>query len=352
MFLENYVRYTFVRYGVPYVVAIECFDGPSRYRKIACKDADKVAHPLSQIAEARRRLAADGARGAGAQHDRPSGDAVSTVFTYHPPGEFPRTGSKVKTGVVDYTVYSKIRFPMADAPAFANTQFARSEGSPQNYLYPWRDNFCEPRAFFVGQCASGLGHQGQDIRPAYCRQRGPGARCEPYQHDVVAVRDGIVMRAPGQQAIYLVVNAPNERFRVRYLHMSPKRLDADGMVSGRAVKEGEVIGKVGNYWYRERRHHLSPAFRPAGADQIRLGLRQSLHDAGGGLRAADPRPRPGTARGRRPTAALRSVAPVPTPAPADPPLPPQNPPPVAAKPTETDGRIAGHRSNRHRAAAP
>ena len=41
------LRYTFVRYGVPYVVAIECFDGPSRYRKIACKDADKVADPLS-----------------------------------------------------------------------------------------------------------------------------------------------------------------------------------------------------------------------------------------------------------------------------------------------------------------
>src|SRR6516225_8293395 len=30
-FLENYVRYTFVRYGVPYVVAIECSDGRSRF---------------------------------------------------------------------------------------------------------------------------------------------------------------------------------------------------------------------------------------------------------------------------------------------------------------------------------
>ena len=38
MFLENYVRYTFVRYGVPYVVAIECFDGGSRFRKISCRD--------------------------------------------------------------------------------------------------------------------------------------------------------------------------------------------------------------------------------------------------------------------------------------------------------------------------
>jgi Peptidase family M23 len=249
VFLENYARYSFVRHGVTYVVAIECFDGPSRYRKIACKDADKVAIRVLKSLKLIGGLPQEAPEAPAAKTiDRPA--AVSTVFTYYPPGEFMRSGAKAKIGVVDYTVYARIRFPMADAPAFANTQFARSEGSPQNYLYPWHDNFCEPRAFFVGQCGSGLGHQGQDIRPAYCRQRGPGARCEPYQHDVVAARDGIVMRAAGQQAIYVVANAPNERIRVRYLHMSPKQLDADGMVNGRVVKEGEVIGKVGNYWYR------------------------------------------------------------------------------------------------------
>lgn len=250
MFLENYVRYTFVRYGVPYVVAIECFDGPSRFRKIACKDADKIAirflQALRVVGGAPRQGPAAPAPGT---IDRPA--AQSSVFTYHSPGEFASAGRKGKAGVVDYTVYSRIRFPMADAPAFANTQFARSEGSPQNYAYPWRDNFCENRAFFVGQCAGGLGHQGQDIRPASCKQRGPGARCEPYQHEVVAVRDGIVLRAPGQMGIYISVNAPNERVRFRYLHMQPKQLDAEGFVSGRVVKEGEVIGKVGNYWYRE-----------------------------------------------------------------------------------------------------
>jgi hypothetical protein len=140
---------------------------------------------------------------------------------------------------------------MAEAPAFANTQFARSEGAPQNYAYPWHDNFCENRAFFVGQCATGLGHQGQDLRPGSCKQRVPGARCEPYHHDVVAVRDGIVLRAPGQMALYIVTNKQNERIRFRYLHMQPRYLDADGYVSGRAVKEGQVIGQVGNYWYRE-----------------------------------------------------------------------------------------------------
>jgi hypothetical protein len=34
--------------------------------------------------------------------------------------------------------------------------------------------------------------------------------------------------------------------------MLPRQFDADGMLSGRAVREGEVIGKVGNFFKRER----------------------------------------------------------------------------------------------------
>jgi murein DD-endopeptidase MepM/ murein hydrolase activator NlpD len=285
-FLENYVRYTFVRYGAPYVVAIECFDGGSRYRKIACRDADKVAvrflKALRVVGGAPQpqppTIAAD-------TIDRPA--EQSTVFTYHSPGDIiPGTGFRSKSGVADYTVYSKIRFPIADAPAFANSQsfmnwgnceatgryglgrlggigayrcrvnaqpLISDESAADNYSYPWRDNFCETRHFYVGQCPGGLGHQGQDIRPASCKQRVQGAnRCEPYLHDVVAVRDGAVLRAPGQEALYIVVNAPNERVRFRYLHMQPKQVDAAGMVSGTFVREGEVIGKVGNFFKRER----------------------------------------------------------------------------------------------------
>jgi hypothetical protein len=286
MFLENYVRYTFVRYGVPYVVAIECFDGGARFRKMSCRDADKVAIRFLKAL----RVAG------GTPQTRPEGIAAdtidrpaeqSTVFTYHSPGNIlPGTGFKRKGGVADYTVYSKIRFPLADAPAFANSQSFMNwgnceatgrygagtvdgvrayrcrvngqtlivdESAAENYSYPWRDNFCETRYFYVGQCPGGLGHQGQDIRPATCKQRIQGAnRCEPYLHDVVAVRDGAVLRAPSQEALYIVVNAPNERIRFRYLHMLPKQFNADGMVSGRLVREGEVIGKVGNFFRRER----------------------------------------------------------------------------------------------------
>ena len=76
-----------------------------------------------------------------------------------------------------------------------------------------------------------------------------------------------MLRAPGQEALYIVVNAANERIRLRYLHMSPQQFDANGMVSGRFVREGEVIGKVGNFFQARARHDLSPSFRHAGADK-------------------------------------------------------------------------------------
>jgi murein DD-endopeptidase MepM/ murein hydrolase activator NlpD len=286
MYLENYVRYTFVRYGVPYVVSIECSDGALRFRKISCRDAHKVAVRFLKAL----RIAGGMPRPrpetiAAGTIDRPAEE--STVFSYRSPGDIiPGTGFKRKGGVADYTVYSKIRFPIAEAPAFANSQsfmnwgnceatgrswagrlggaaayrcrlsgqtLVSDESAADNYSYPWRDNFCEHRNYYVGQCPAGLGHQGQDIRPATCKQRIQGAnRCEPYLHDVVAARDGAVLRAPKQEALYLVVNAPNERIRFRYLHMQPKQFDAEGLVSGRLVHEGEVIGKVGNFFKRER----------------------------------------------------------------------------------------------------
>jgi hypothetical protein len=284
IYLESSARYIFTRYGVPYVVSIECNDGGMRFHKMSCRDADKVAIRILRSLQV--------AGGTPQPHagpvtpdtiDRPQ--AESSTFTYHSPGDLlPGSGMRGHSGRADYTVYSKMRFPLAEAPAFANSQSFNHWGDCDqtgrlgigqlgktsiyrcrvnslplmadesfNYTYPWRDNFCEHRSFFVGECPGGLGHQGQDIRPSSCTQRIEGAnRCEPYQHDVVAARDGIVLRAPGEIALYIVTNTTNERVRFRYLHMFPKFLDQDRMVSGRAVHEGEVVGKVGNFLRRER----------------------------------------------------------------------------------------------------
>ncbi|HVG51898.1 MAG TPA: M23 family metallopeptidase [Xanthobacteraceae bacterium] len=276
---ESYVRYAFNRYGVSYVVSMLCADGPARGRWLACKDADRViARFLDSI------------KFAGGAPQPPLADPVNTInrpmaqsddFTYAPPGQIlSNTGFRKLGGNSDYTVYAKMTFPMAQAPAFANSQsflhwgncdftgrtspssrkgapyrckvndkpLVFDESAAENRTYPWRDNFCEHRHFFVGQCPGGQGHQGQDIRPTTCQLRNDGAdRCTAYNDDVVAVRDGIIMRTPGREAMFLIVNVPGERIRFRYLHMNPKKLDADGLVNGRKVRNGEVIGKVGNF---------------------------------------------------------------------------------------------------------
>jgi len=277
--IESRVRYTFERFGVPYVVAIICFDGPSSSRRLSCREADKVAlrflNALNYVG---------GAPPSGAANlepntiDRPT--AVSPEFTYFAPGDLiPGTGVHGQTGRADPTVYAKIHFPLAQPPAYAVSQSFMNWGNcdltgrvslggrgdnatyhcrvndkplfndeAKNFAYPWRDNFCEHRTYEVGQCPAGVGHQGQDIRPATCLERDPAAgRCEPYQEDVVAASDGVLMRSPGDLALYLLVNKPGEHIRVRYLHMNPKMLDTAGMVSGRKVVEGEVLGAVGEY---------------------------------------------------------------------------------------------------------
>jgi hypothetical protein len=293
-YLESAARYIFTRYGVPYVVSIECHDGGMRSHKMSCRDADKIATRILrslQVAGGTPHPQTGPVQPGPVQSSPVMADTIdrplaqSPVFTYHSPGDvLPGTGMRGHPGRADYTVYSKIRFPLPETPAFANSQSFNHWGDCDqtgrvslgalgrtalyrcrvngqlliadesvNYAYPWRDNFCEHRYFFVGDCPSGLGHQGQDIRPSSCAQRIEGAnRCEPYQHDVVAARDGIVLRAPGEIALYTVTNTTNERVRFRYLHMFPKFLDQDGMVSGRAVHEGEVVGKVGNFFRRER----------------------------------------------------------------------------------------------------
>lgn len=253
LLLESRVRYAFVRFGVPYVVSIDCFDaGFARYHHMACRDADRVIehflHAL-RIAGGAPQPAAPPAAALAAE--RPAD--LSPTFTYHAPGRLiAGTGFRGNTGRGDATVYSAIRFPLAETPAFANTQYYQRRVPHGVAAYPWRDNFCEGRSYRVTQCPAGMGHQGQDIRAADCSRTGTGDdRCGEHHDDVLAVRDGTILRARGQEAVYLVVNTPTEHIRFRYLHMRPKLLDAASVVSGRRVAEGELIGRIGNFSQHE-----------------------------------------------------------------------------------------------------
>ena len=93
-----------------------------------------------------------------------------------------------------------------------------------------------------------LGHQGQDIRPAPCLLNGEsGSHCHPRKQAVLAVRDGVLIRSPKQEAATLQINTSTEHIRFRYMHMNPSSMDADGILNGRRVAEGEKIGVVSNY---------------------------------------------------------------------------------------------------------
>ena len=65
------------------------------------------------------------------------------------------------------------------------------------------------------------------------------------------MRDGAILRRPKQEAVYLFVNTANEHIRFRYLHMLPRKMDEDNLLSGRRVHEGEVIAQVGNFSRKE-----------------------------------------------------------------------------------------------------
>jgi hypothetical protein len=254
---EGYVRYAFTRFGVPYVVSIQCLDSSPRARRLACREAYPVAERFLKAL-----------RIAGGLPSRPRMDMSSGIaerpaqrspdFSYRPSGDIiANSGYRREGGRADFTAYSQIRFPLQKAPAFVHSQSFRNrrsrdgpidESIGSNTSYPWQDSFCEARSFGVGQCPGGFGHQGQDIRPAPCSAVNEGPdRCDPKQRAVVAVRDSTVIRSLKQEGATLQINTRNEHIRFRYMHMNPMRMDADGILNGRHVEEGEKIGVVSNY---------------------------------------------------------------------------------------------------------
>ena len=244
---EGYVRYAFTRFGVPYVVSIQCLDSAPRAKRLACREAYPVAERFLKALRIAGGLPARPRSDIPSQTaERPAGRSAD--FTYRPPGDIiAGTGYHRQSGRADFSAYSQIRFPL-EAPAFIHSQKRRSgdKMDAPNAGYPWRDNFCEARSFSVGQCANGYGHQGEDVRPGACLARVEGG-CDPRKQPIFAVRDGIVIRSPKQQAATLQINTRNEHIRFRYMHMNPSVMDADGLLSGRAVAEGEKIGVVSNF---------------------------------------------------------------------------------------------------------
>ncbi len=256
---EGHLRYAFVQFGVPYVVSIECFDGRPRLLRLICTQADRIALHFLNLLRIAGGTPQPAANVGPPVIERPP--TTSETFSYYGPGRlYPGSDFRGAGGRVDYTIFAPMRFPLLEAPAYANSQIYRDRPRPKSsvreaaastdYAYPWRDNFCERRGFAVGQCMAGIGHQGQDIRPSPCAAPLGNDRCDP-AHKVVAVRDGAIMRSPKQEAVHVVINTAGEHIRFRYLHMEPRKMDEDNLLSGRDVREGEVIGQVSTYSRKE-----------------------------------------------------------------------------------------------------
>jgi murein DD-endopeptidase MepM/ murein hydrolase activator NlpD len=170
-----------------------------------------------------------------------AGSAHAQTFTYEPPGKLV-AGSGM--GRADMTVYAPgMRFPIENGPAYANSQVYERGGylgpagslcDPQNFSYPWKDNYCETRTWDMPLCPSGQGHQGQDIRAATCEET---QKTQPRLYWAVAAVDGRITNV-GSYSVYLTAA---DGTRYDYLHMSDLAIK-----SGDAVTRGQRLGKVSN----------------------------------------------------------------------------------------------------------
>ena len=244
--LESQLRYIFTRFGVPYFVSIACFDGPRGSRRLSCREADQVAlrfiKALNIVGGAPQDEPGEGRAG----RDQAARCGVSRLHLYctrrhsarhrharakrkaaghdglfqnsfsdgacsglHQLAIVSRSGDCDVTGRIALGGHGRdaaYRCRVNDVPLFND--------ETRNSCYPWRDNFCGHRYYSVTQCPAGLGHQGEDIRPSSCKLRNEGAdRCEPYQDQVVAVRDGTAWRETADEALYLIADAADEHVR-------------------------------------------------------------------------------------------------------------------------------------------
>src|ERR1700744_90465 len=119
---EGYVRYAFTRFGVPYVVSIQCLDSAPRERRLACREAYPVAERFlkalriagGEPSRTRPDIASESA-------ERPA--AWSADFTYRPVGDLIANSSHHgQGGRADPTAYSQIRFPLEHGLAFVRSQ--------------------------------------------------------------------------------------------------------------------------------------------------------------------------------------------------------------------------------------
>ena len=287
------ITYVFRKYAVPYFLNIGCSGGPAAKGTVSCEQADRIARTI--LADLQLSGGAPVARSQAVQQNsaaNPHPTKVSATFKYFAPGKLlDGTSDQGQGGAQSYDEWgTSIRFPIKDAPAFANSQvfmhggnclstpgttdkimplpkqpgdkFGRyhcqqnskvlfsNEGEPENYAYPWRDNLCESRAGEAApECPAQEGHAGQDVRASTCIPvKGNPARCQIDQFPVVAVTDGFAWWKADTNHLRLNSDDGSGLYYM-YLHMSPAALTWAKMKKGDLVPvtRGTPVGKIGNW---------------------------------------------------------------------------------------------------------
>lgn len=163
-------------------------------------------------------------------HDAPtklvagSGSGYSEVSNWAPGICFP----VLSVAYANSQVYS----PGGDHYPNTSASNHGSQCDAKNYAYPWHDNFCEARSWTNPVCASGNGHQGQDIRPSTCTAN---------LYSAVAAEDGIITQV-GSYTVALTGNATPHRI-YRYLHMQKASVQ---VAVGDHVARGQKLGLISN----------------------------------------------------------------------------------------------------------
>ena len=171
---------------------------------------------------------------------------------HHPPGDLlpGSTTTHGATGVTDASVVApNMRFPFEIGPAFANSQIfgqggggyaggwpgpGGSENAADNFKYAWRDNFCEvrtnPAKHSNELCPGGLGHNGQDVRPA---------TCENAVYWLVAPEDGHISWVGS-----ISVNVFGAETGYIYKNLHVQKPLPPGIELGAPVTKGQRIGRA------------------------------------------------------------------------------------------------------------
>ena len=152
---EGYVRYAFTRFGVPYVVSIQCLDSAPRARRLACREAYPVAERFLKAlriagglpSRPRMDIAVRNRRAAGRTSRR---FHLSAERRHHRQQRLSQTGRprrlhRLFANPVSAGESARLR-PLAilrQAPIERRAR--RTVGGPTSY--PWQDNFCEARSF-------------------------------------------------------------------------------------------------------------------------------------------------------------------------------------------------------------